>query len=601
MAAPAAPRRASREGPAERLVELAVLAGMVVLAIAAVLPLLLVAGPVLLALHALEAAVLAPERPPPAALPAARAGGPRVGLRARGETPVDVVMGYVDVQLGAGVGAVRAWQGGGGFGAFDWRGYGLAVGPYAGAGGALLGALAWGVNAFVVSGGRSVSGETGGNATREPAFHDAGVLAGAPEEAVDWALPNVLGRGVMALLSAPPGLGKGWWTWGWLRAMQDRGEFFGLRARRPFSAPGRLARRLGARPRPRKVLWLTEEGASFARTARRFGIAPGLVAVLRRDQVALTAWPELVRLVRREAWRRGCAYVVVDTIRAWCPQAEVSNDGAAAAMNLARREWAGPGLGVLFVHHDRKGGGEYGEGVAGAYNLVGSVDVLIELRRVTGRPDARRMVVSRRFGDLDVTARLDGVRYVADTAAPGAGPDSAPAAPATPSAEAPPVPGHLVGTLDVLRRAGPGGLSTAAVQAATGGAAATVLDRLGALERRGLAGREGAGVKGAPLVWRAVDASPARPASPTADPAYVRYLGSAAWARKRAETLARADGKCEACGAGVPEGEAEVHHLTYARVGEELPEDLVALCPGCHRRAHRYTEAAERSTSSTGD
>ena len=33
-------------------------------------------------------------------------------------------------------------------------------------------------------------------------------------------------------------------------------------------------------------------------------------------------------------------------------------------------------------------------------------------------------------------------------------------------------------------------------------------------------------------------------------------------------------------------GEAEVHHLSYERVGRELPEDLVALCPGCHRRAH---------------
>jgi RecA-family ATPase len=64
--------------------------------------------------------------------------------------------------------------------------------------------------------------------------------------------------------------------------------------------------------------------------------------------------------------------VIVDTIRAWCPQAEQSNDQAAAVFNLARKELATPGLGVLFVHHDRKGGGEYGEGVAGPNNLVGS-------------------------------------------------------------------------------------------------------------------------------------------------------------------------------------------------------------------------------------
>lgn len=585
MATPAVRGRAYREDPAERLVEGLVLAGLVALAVVSVFPLLLVAGPIFLALHAMRTHPW--RRRAPALLlcllPALAVLA--VVYAARGKTPVDIVLGYVNVQLGAAAVAVRVGPESGGVGSFDWQAYLLAVGPYAGAGGPLLGALAWGLHAFVVSGGRSVSGETGGNATRAPVIHDAGAMAEAPEAAIDWALPNVLGRGVMALLSAPPGLGKGWWTWGWLRAMQDGGEFFGLRVRRPFSSPARLVRMLGVRPRPRKVLWLTEEGASFARTARRFGIAPGLVAVLRRDQVATTDWPGLVRLVRREAWRRGCAYVVVDTVRAWCPQAEVSNDGAAAVMNLARREWAGPGLGVLFVHHDRKGGGEFGEGVAGAYNLVGSVDVLIELRRVAGRPDARRMVVSRRFGDLDVTARLDGVRYVADTAAPAPA-GAASASPAPAATAAPAVPAHLSGTLDVLRRAGPGGLATAAVQAATGGAAATVLDRLSALERRGLVGRAGAGVKGAPLLWRATEAAPATPMPPTADPAYVRYLSSAAWARKRAEILVRAAGTCEACGVAVPEGEAEVHHVTYARVGAERPEDLVALCPGCHRRAH---------------
>jgi hypothetical protein len=125
--------------------------------------------------------------------------------------------------------------------------------------------------------------------------------------------------------------------------------------------------------------------------------------------VAATQWPAIVRLVRRGAWRRGCAYAIFDTVRAWCPQAEQSNDLAAAAFNLARREPAVPGLGVLFVHHDRKGGGEHGEVVAGPNNLVGAVDVLIELRRVRGRDDARRMVVSRRIGDLDVTSSRHGV------------------------------------------------------------------------------------------------------------------------------------------------------------------------------------------------
>jgi hypothetical protein len=238
-----------------------------------------------------------------------------------------------------------------------------------------------------------------------------------------------VGLGVVSLLSAPPGLGKGWWTWGLLRAMQDGATFFGLPARRP----ARATLPLGLRKRPARVLWCTEEGESFKATARRFGIARGWVQVLRRDEVQGRTWAELLREVRHQAWRRRCGLVIFDTIRAWCPQAEVSNDQAAAVMNLARAELARPGLGVLFVHHDRKGGGEYGEGVAGAYNLVGSCDVLIELKRVKGRPDARRMLVSRRFGDLDATARLVGHRYVADGAPPTAEAVEAPPAPTPPA------------------------------------------------------------------------------------------------------------------------------------------------------------------------
>jgi hypothetical protein len=304
------------------------------------------------------------------------------------------------------------------------------------------------------------------------------------------------------------------------------------------------------------------------------------VTVLQRHEVRTTDWPTIVARVRREAFRRGCAYVIIDTIRAWCPQAEHSNTHAAEVMNLARKELAAAGLGVLFVHHDTKLGGEYGAGVAGPNNLVGSCDVLIELRRVKDDPTARRMLVSRRYGDQDVTARLVGHRYaVAD--AEGAEPD--------PSGEgdAPPaVPAHLQATLDALRQAGEAGITAEALQVAMVVAGTTALRRLTALGGLGLAVRQGAGVKGAPRVWRAVEEPPKPAPPPTADPAYRRYLNSQAWAARRAEIHARADGECEECGASLGPGEAEVHHLSYERVGRELPEDLVALCPGCHRRAH---------------
>jgi hypothetical protein len=105
---------------------------------------------------------------------------------------------------------------------------------------------------------------------------------------------------------------------------------------------------------------------------------------------------------------------VFDTVRTWCPQAEKSPEDAMAVMTVARQELAGPGLAVLFVHHDRKGGGAFGEGVSGTNGLVGAVDVLIELKRVSEDPadPRRRMVTSRRFEPLDRTAKLEGRRSV---------------------------------------------------------------------------------------------------------------------------------------------------------------------------------------------
>ena len=272
------------------------------------------------------------------------------------------------------------------------------------------------------------------------------------------------------------------------------------------------------------------------------------MTVLQRQEVGTTDWPGIVRIVRREAFRRACAYVIIDTIRAWCPQAEHSNTHAAEVMNLARKELAAAGLGVLFVHHDSKLGGEYGAGVAGPNNLVGSCDVLIELRRVKDDPTARRMLVSRRYGDQDVTARLVGHRYVVTPAPaeeePEAEREEGGEGDAPPSSK---VPAHLQPTLEAIRRAGPAGILRKDVQAITRATFATLSRQCRELRELGLIAEAGTGSKNDPYRYRLAEQTPARGA-PTSDPEYVRYLNSAAWAAKRAEILARADGVCEECG-----------------------------------------------------
>jgi len=63
---------------------------------------------------------------------------------------------------------------------------------------------------------------------------------------------------------------------------------------------------------------------------------------------------------------------------------------------------------------------------------------------------------------------------------------------------------------------------------------------------------------------------------------YQRYLASAEWAKIRIDIIHSRGGKCERCGG---RGQ-QVHHLTYANLFCEEPEDLVLLCGRCHQDEH---------------
>lgn len=62
---------------------------------------------------------------------------------------------------------------------------------------------------------------------------------------------------------------------------------------------------------------------------------------------------------------------------------------------------------------------------------------------------------------------------------------------------------------------------------------------------------------------------------------YEDYINSFDWHLKRSQALSRADQKCGRCGS--TEG-LEVHHLTYERLGNEEPEDLLVVCRSCHEK-----------------
>ena len=64
---------------------------------------------------------------------------------------------------------------------------------------------------------------------------------------------------------------------------------------------------------------------------------------------------------------------------------------------------------------------------------------------------------------------------------------------------------------------------------------------------------------------------------------HAAVLASSSWRAKKEIVLRRDLGRCRGC-ASAPA--SEIHHLTYAHLGEELLFELVALCRSCHEHAH---------------
>lgn len=71
---------------------------------------------------------------------------------------------------------------------------------------------------------------------------------------------------------------------------------------------------------------------------------------------------------------------------------------------------------------------------------------------------------------------------------------------------------------------------------------------------------------------------------------YKEYLRSNKWKSKRSERILRDKGQCQAiinskkCKST---HKTEVHHLTYARFGNELMIDLITLCNKHHVAIHK--------------
>lgn len=66
---------------------------------------------------------------------------------------------------------------------------------------------------------------------------------------------------------------------------------------------------------------------------------------------------------------------------------------------------------------------------------------------------------------------------------------------------------------------------------------------------------------------------------------YQDYLQTTHWRKLRRLIATMANYRCESCHKYINTG-YNIHHLTYTRLGCEIPEDLSFLCPDCHNAIH---------------
>lgn len=65
---------------------------------------------------------------------------------------------------------------------------------------------------------------------------------------------------------------------------------------------------------------------------------------------------------------------------------------------------------------------------------------------------------------------------------------------------------------------------------------------------------------------------------------YREYIKSDRWQGLRRQMIRERGAICERCGR--PDPKVNLHHLTYVRLGSELPEDMKLLCFPCHKLMH---------------
>ena len=211
-----------------------------------------------------------------------------------------------------------------------------------------------------------------------PFVSAAELRASTPDEPV-WTWHGYLAPRTLTLLAAKPKAGKSTLAVAVSEAVaRGAGSFLG---RDILGGP---------------VVYVSEETA--ATLAHKLPEIDG-IRILTRDACwPKPSWAELVAGSVAEAERIGAALLVVDTFAYWAslPKEAEKDAGAAQAAMQPLLDATRDGLAVLVPLHQRKGGGEDGEGVRGSGAIAGTADIVLELERVK-QPRERVLLALSRY------------------------------------------------------------------------------------------------------------------------------------------------------------------------------------------------------------
>lgn len=213
-----------------------------------------------------------------------------------------------------------------------------------------------------------------------PFVSAAELRASTPAEPVDWVLEGYLKPRTLTLLAAKPKAGKSTLAIAITEAVASEADSF-------------LDRSVTGAP----VVYVSEETAD---TLAHKLPAIESIRVLTRDAMwPKPSWHELVAGSVDEAKRIGATLIVVDTFAYWAslPKEAEKDAGAAQIAMQPLIDATRDGLAVFVPLHQRKGGGEDGEGIRGSGVIAGTADIVLELERVSASPRQRALLALSRY------------------------------------------------------------------------------------------------------------------------------------------------------------------------------------------------------------